>query len=117
MRVREAFMLAAITVLCVVGVYFVNGNPFDLLVAAIAGIVGFVLRRQGYPMAPLVIGMVLGPTLEINLRQGLILTDGRFLAFLDGHPIAVALMVVTVLALVWRPLRQWWAGRSRPAAA
>jgi putative tricarboxylic transport membrane protein len=117
MRMREGFMLATITVLCVVGVYFVNGNPFDLLVAAGAGLVGFVLRRQGYPMAPLVIGMVLGPTLEINLRQGLILTDGRFLAFFDGHPIAGALMTVALLALFWRPIRQGWARlRARSAA-
>jgi putative tricarboxylic transport membrane protein len=109
MRMREGFMLATITVLCMVGVYFVNGNPFDLLVAALAGIVGFGLRRQGYPMAPLVIGMVLGPTLEINLRQGLILTDGSFLAFFPGHPIAGALMTVALLALIWRPMRQGWA--------
>jgi putative tricarboxylic transport membrane protein len=116
MRMREGFMLATITVMCVVGVYFVNGNPFDLLVAAVAGIVGFGLRRQGYPMAPLVIGMVLGPTLEINLRQSLILTDGSFLAFFPGHPIAGALISIALLALIWRPIRQGLAMlRSRVA--
>ena len=77
--------------LCSVGVYFVRGNPFDLMVMGCAGILGFVLRRQGRPMAPLVIGMVLGPTLEISLRQGLIITDGSFLAFFSGHPIALVL--------------------------
>jgi putative tricarboxylic transport membrane protein len=57
-----------------------------------AGIAGFLLRRQGMPMAPLVIGMVLGPTLEISLRQGLIITDGNFAAFFTGHPLAVVLV-------------------------
>lgn len=93
LRMREAYMLIVITLLCTVGVFFVRGNPFDLLVMAGAGIVGFVLRRQGYPMAPLVIGMVLGPTLELSLRQGLIITDGNFGAFFTGHPIALGLTI------------------------
>ncbi len=108
LRMREAYMLVVITMLCVVGVYFVRGNPFDLLVMAFAGIVGFLLRRQGYPMPPLVIGMVLGPTLEISLRQGLILTDGSFLAFFSGHPIAVALTIAALGMLslpVYRAIR------------
>jgi putative tricarboxylic transport membrane protein len=96
LRIKEAYMLVLITILCTVGVFFVRGNPFDLLIMALAGIFGFILRRQGFPMAPLVIGMVLGPTLEISLRQGLIITDGSFLAFFIGHPIAA---VLTILAL------------------
>ncbi|MGQ7847322.1 tripartite tricarboxylate transporter permease [Granulosicoccus sp. 3-233] len=96
LRIREAYMLVMICLLCTVGVYFVRGNPFDLLVMAAAGIIGFILRRQGYPMAPLVIGMVLGPTLEISLRQGLIITDGNFAAFFVGHPIAVVLVIAAI---------------------
>ena len=105
LRIREAYMLTAIGILCVVGVYFVRGNPFDLVVMAVAGITGFVLRRQGYPMAPIVIGMVLGPTLEISLRQGLIITDGQFGAFFQGHPIAVGLMLVSAVALTLPAVR------------
>ena len=107
LRVREAFMMTAIVMLCAVGIYFVRGNPFDLLVMGGAGFVGFLLRRQGVPMAPLVIGMVLGPTLELTLRQGLILTDGNFLAFFTGHPIALVLAIAAILALtlpLWRSL-------------
>lgn len=99
LRMREAYMLVMITLLCTIGVFFVRGNPFDLLVMALAGIGGFILRRQGYPMAPLVIGMVLGPTLEISLRQGLIITNGSFSAFFVGHPIAAVLMVIALLML------------------
>ncbi len=101
LQMRESFMLAAIVILCVVGVYFVRGNPFDLLIMVGAGVVGFLLRRQGFPMPPLVIGMVLGPTLEISLRQGLILTDGSFSAFFIGSPIAsvLALAAIGMLSL------------------
>ncbi len=107
LRVREAFMMTAIVILCAVGIYFVRGNPFDLLIMGGAGFVGFLLRRQGVPMAPLVIGMVLGPTLELTLRQGLILTDGNFLAFFTDHPIAMVLAIAALLALslpLWRGL-------------
>ncbi|KAJ55642.1 hypothetical protein ACMU_13200 [Actibacterium mucosum KCTC 23349] len=100
LRIREAFMMTAIVILCVVGIYFVRGNPFDLLVMGGAGVVGFLMRRQGFPMAPLVIGMVLGPTLELTLRQGLILTDGSFPAFFTGHPIALVLGLAAVAALL-----------------
>mgnify|MGYP000306202273 CR=1 FL=1 len=96
LQMRESFMLAAIVILCVVGVYFVRGNPFDLLIMVGAGVVGFLLRRQGFPMPPLVIGMVLGPTLEISLRQGLILTDGSFSAFCTGRPIATVLALAAI---------------------
>jgi len=96
LQMRESFMLAAIVILCVVGVYFVRGNPFDLLIMVGAGVVGFLLRRQGFPMPPLVIGMVLGPTLEISLRQGLILTDGSFSAFFTGRPIATVLALAAI---------------------
>ncbi|MFK7867737.1 MAG: tripartite tricarboxylate transporter permease [Roseobacter sp.] len=106
LRVKEAYMMTAIVLLCAVGVYFVRGNPFDLLVMGAAGVAGFILRRQGFPMAPLVIGMVLGPTLEITLRQGLILKDGSFFAFFTGHPIALVLGITAVFALVFPVVRQ-----------
>ena len=93
LRLREGYMLVLIVLLCAVGVYFVRGNPFDLMVMGVAGVLGFILRRQGMPMPPLVIGMVLGPTLEISLRQGLIITDGSFMAFFTGHPIALVLVI------------------------
>lgn len=113
LRMREAYMLIVITLLCTVGVFFVRGNPFDLLVMAGAGIVGFALRRQGYPMAPLVIGMVLGPTLELSLRQGLIITDGNFAAFFTGHPIALVLTVAAIGMLSLPLLRALRARKER----
>ena len=108
LRMREGFLLAGIALLCFVGVYFARGNPFDLWVMTLAGIGGFLLRRQGYPMAPLVIGMVLGPALEMSLRQGLIITNGDFGAFFTGHPIAAALIGISAVALCWPLVRFVW---------
>ena len=99
-------MLVAIGLLCVLGVYYVRGNPFDLIVMFAAGVGGFFLRRSGYPMAPLIIGMVLGPAFELSLRQGLIITDGEFGQFMTGHPIALFLLVLTAIGLLW-PVYGW----------
>ena len=89
-----------------------RGNPFDLLVMGFAGILGFILRRQGVPMAPLVIGMVLGPTLELTLRQGLILTKGDITLFATAHPIAGVLFCVTAVALAFPLIRNVLARRN-----
>ena len=113
LRIKEAYMLVLIALLCTVGVFFVRGNPFDLLIMALAGVFGFVLRRQGFPMAPLVIGMVLGPTLEISLRQGLIITDGSFAAFFIGHPIAAVLTVIALVMLSLPAIRFYRSKRAR----
>jgi len=106
LRIQEPLMLVAIGLLCVLGVYYVRGNPFDLIVMFTAGVGGFFLRRSGYPMAPLIIGMVLGPAFELSLRQGLIITDGEFGQFMTGHPIALFLLVLTAIGLLW-PVYGW----------
>ncbi len=100
LRLPEPALLGMVILLSVLGAYGVRGNMLDLGVAFIAGIVGFFLRWCAVPTAPIVIGMVLGPMLEENLRQGLILTDGSFAAFF-GHPIAAVLLAVTMLVLLW----------------
>ena len=77
------------------------------MTAVAAGIVGFVLRKCGFPLAPMVIGLVLSQMIENSLRQGLLLTRGDFLAFFE-RPIALGLFVVTALILAWPALRWAW---------
>jgi putative tricarboxylic transport membrane protein len=100
LRIPEPLLMALIVVLSLVGSYAVRGNPFDLLVTFVAGVVGYLMRLNGFPTAPVVIGMVLGYPLERNLRQGLILTDGNFLTFFQS-PIALLLFALTALVLAW----------------
>ncbi|MFN4087487.1 MAG: tripartite tricarboxylate transporter permease [Alphaproteobacteria bacterium] len=114
LRIPEPVLLGTIVVLSFVGAYGVRGNSFDLLVALVAGIAGFFLRWGGFPAAPVVIGMVLGPTLEASLRQGLIITDGSFLAFFS-RPVAAGLLALTVMILLW-PLIGALRERSRGRA-
>ena len=92
----EPVLLTLVLVLSTLGAYGVRGNPFDLYVMLAAGVVGYLFRLASIPVAPVVIGMVLGPFVEESLRQGLILTDNSFLDFF-ASPIAATLLGTTLL--------------------
>jgi putative tricarboxylic transport membrane protein len=99
LRIPEPLLMGMVVILCLLGTYGVRSSSFDLAVTLVFGVFGYILRVFGMPTAPLVIGMVLGTQLELSLRQGLLLADGNFLAFFDGHPIAVGLFATTVVLL------------------
>ncbi|GAA5131535.1 tripartite tricarboxylate transporter permease [Alloalcanivorax gelatiniphagus] len=100
LRLPEPLLMAAVVVLVAAGTYSINGNPFDLLVVLLAGIGGFLLRYNGFPLAPMVIGFVLSPMIEQSLRQGLLMNRGSFLGFF-ASPIASGLFLITALFLLW----------------
>jgi putative tricarboxylic transport membrane protein len=111
LRVPQALMMTAVVVIALLGAYGVRGNPLDLVIAFIAGLAGFVMRITGFPIAPMVIGMVLAPMIENSLRQSLMLTRGSFWAFFE-RPIALTLFVLTVGVLLWPAIR-WLLRRTR----
>jgi putative tricarboxylic transport membrane protein len=95
---RERLM-PLIFVLCTIGSYAIASRVFDVWVMLAFGILGFVLREMKYPMAPLVLGLVLGDILDKSLRRGLVLSDGDPTPFFT-RPISLALwltIAVTVL--------------------
>ena len=73
--------MPVVFVLCVVGSYAIAQRMFDVYVMLAFGVVGFALRQLNFPMAPLVLGIVLGDLLEKNLRRGLVLQDGDLTPF------------------------------------
>ncbi len=112
LSVPRSVLFSLVTIFALVGSYGVRGNPFDMLVALFAGILGFFMKRGGYSVIPLVIGLVLGPMFELSMRQSLIITDGNFIKLLVGHPIAVFIFVLVFFFLfgpfflAWRTKRK-----------
>ncbi|MBO6921953.1 tripartite tricarboxylate transporter permease [Boseongicola sp. H5] len=92
----EPVLMAFILVFSIVGAFVVRGNHVDILICAIAGVAGVILRFAKYPVAPIVIGMALGATFEGKLRQGLISADGNVVEFLSD-PIALSILGATFL--------------------
>ena len=92
-------ILSVITGLCIVGAYAINNNPFDVWVMAGMGLIAFILRRGGFPLAQVVLGMVLGPILEQNFMVSAIKSRWSWTSFFD-RPIALILMALTLLVIV-----------------
>jgi putative tricarboxylic transport membrane protein len=99
-ELRSYYMMPIVSVLCVIGVYSVRGSFFDIYVMIAAGVFGLVLKRLKYPIAPLIIGLILGPTAEMSLRKSLVLLDGNLLAMF-ARPISATLLVLTVTFVAW----------------
>jgi putative tricarboxylic transport membrane protein len=107
LRARYQVIVPIIFVLCAVGSFAIAARLFDVWVMLGFGVLGFVLRRLNYPMAPLVLGLVLGDLLEKSLRRGLVLSDGDVTPFFT-RPISAAIFLLIVLVIAsrfirWRP--------------
>ncbi|OFQ41249.1 tripartite tricarboxylate transporter permease [Achromobacter xylosoxidans] len=88
-------------ILCIsyIGVYAINAGTFDLLLVAGIGTLGYFLRKFGVPMAPLVLGVVLGDMMEQNLRRALSMTDGNA-SVLFASPVAIALWTAAIAVVI-----------------
>jgi putative tricarboxylic transport membrane protein len=88
-----------ILLFCLLGVYSLNMSAFEMLMVVVFGLVGYGLRKLDYEMAPLILGVVLGPLLEVALRQSLLLSRGSLAIFVT-RPIAACFLVVAAVFLV-----------------
>ncbi|MBI4609806.1 MAG: tripartite tricarboxylate transporter permease [Candidatus Rokubacteria bacterium] len=109
LRVPGRFLHPLIVLFCLVGVYSINYSVFDVWVMILFGLLGYVLRKGGFEVAPLVLALVLGPVFETSLRQSLIMSRGDLAVFLR-RPLAAGLLLVA-LALVLTPLLRHVSGR------
>jgi putative tricarboxylic transport membrane protein len=101
LRVPQHLIVPIIFVLCAVGSFAIAGRLFDVYVMLAFGLIGFFLRHYGYPMAPLVLGIVLGDLLEKNLRRALILSDGHLAPFFT-RPIAGTVAAMIFATIAWK---------------
>jgi len=98
-RIPAALLFPLVAMLCGFGVYGLNGSLFDLQVMVVAAIAGFIMQRLGLPRAPLLIGFILGPLLEDNLRRSLLLSHGDP-AILLRSPLCWLLMLLALTSLL-----------------
>lgn len=99
LKVPYRTLFPLIILFCFIGAYSIATNIFDLYVMLIFGIIGYILRKFEYEPAPLVLAFVLGPLLEKNLRQALILFDGNLNIFFSRPLSAISLIIAILLLL------------------
>jgi len=115
LRVPQHLIMPIIFVLCAVGSFAIAGRLFDVYVMLAFGVLGFFLRHYGYPMAPLVLGIVLGDLMEKNLRRALVLSDGDLTPFFT-RPISASVAALIFATIAWK-LWSLRSARQRPYAA
>lgn len=104
LRVPRAVLLPIIVAFCIVGAFAINNGELEIIVMLLLGILGYLLERVGIPVAPVVLGIVLGPIVEKNFMQSVIKTHWDLSQFLT-RPISAALMIATILILLYPFLR------------
>jgi putative tricarboxylic transport membrane protein len=100
LKVPKAWLLPAVLLLSVMGTYSLQNSIFDLWVMLFFGIVGYLLRRGNYPLAPIIIGMILGPILENNLRRSLLISRDGPMIFIE-RPISAVILGIVALMLAY----------------
>ncbi|HEY4202725.1 MAG TPA: tripartite tricarboxylate transporter permease [Devosiaceae bacterium] len=108
LKIPYRMLFPAILLFCAIGVYSVNFSPFDIMLAAGFGVLGYFFRKVGCETAPLMLGLVLGPLMEENLRRSMQLSRGDFSIFLT-RPISLVLLLATaglLLILIMPTIRK-----------
>jgi TctA family transporter len=116
LRVPRNVLLPIILMFCVVGSYAMTNSFYGIIIMLVMGIVGWLMEEHGYPIAPAILGLVLGEMLEQNFMTSMIKSDGAFLTFFE-RPIAGTLGVIT--ALLWGVMlwHSWRKSAAAPATA
>jgi TctA family transporter len=99
LTVPYRFLFPAIVVFCGIGLYTLNNNNFDIFMAAGFGVVGYFFYKLGCEPAPLLLGFILGPMMEENLRRALLLSRGEWSTFMT-RPLSAALLIAAALMIV-----------------
>ncbi|OLR93000.1 tripartite tricarboxylate transporter permease [Actinokineospora bangkokensis] len=105
LRIPRPYLYAGILFFASVGAYAVGGEVVDLVLLFIIGLIGFAMRRYGLPVLPAVLGVILGPSAEQQMRRALQLSDGS-LTGLVNSPMAVVVYLVIAALLAWPLLRK-----------
>jgi putative tricarboxylic transport membrane protein len=108
LQIPRPYLYSGILVFAAMGAFSVNFTPVDVFVLLVVGVLGFFMRRYGYPIAPLVVGIILGPIFEDQLRRSLAISQGDPIA-LVSTPIAATIygILIVIFALsFWLKKRQ-----------
>lgn len=114
--VPRHYLYAGILVLAMLGVYAVASRTFDLWVALLIGMIGFVMRRYSIPLAPVLIAAILGPVAEVQLRRALAVSEGDPIVLVSS-PVPIVLYLLLAAVVTFSGIQHLRAARARRQAA
>jgi putative tricarboxylic transport membrane protein len=110
LRVPYHFLAVVVVFICVIGAYSVKNAVFDIGTMLAFGVIGYLMRKGGFPPAPLILAMILGPILERSLQQSLISSGGDPALFIE-KPISAVLLAVAAFVMLTPVLKLFWRQR------
>ena len=99
LKIPYHFLFSLILLFCIIGSYVTNNNPYDVVIVAIFGLVGYLMKKFNYEPAPLILALVLGPIMEKAFQRSLMLSDGGFGIFFT-RPISASFLILALLILL-----------------
>jgi putative tricarboxylic transport membrane protein len=108
LRIPFSVIAPVIIVICAIGAYTVNNSMFDVVMMMVFGVMGYLFKKLRYPLAPLVLALVLGDMAETSFRQSMLLSQGS-MAIFWSNPLVGSLTFVAIALLIW-PL--WGAAKN-----
>ena len=98
--IPKSFLIPIIVTFCIIGSFSLNNRYFDVWVMILFGIIGFFLEKASVPLAPFIIGFILNPIFEVNLRSSLMNSNGSFVPFFT-HPISLVFILISIAIAGW----------------
>jgi putative tricarboxylic transport membrane protein len=99
LEIPRELLYSAIVVFAVLGTYAISGSVDEVLIMGVVGVLGFFMRRYDFPIAPVILGVILGPLMEAQFRRTLIVSDGDFSAFVE-RPLSIGLLLAAALIVL-----------------
>jgi putative tricarboxylic transport membrane protein len=116
LRIPREVLMPCILMFCIVGAFAINNSVFGVTIMLVFGVLGFLMEENEIPVAPCILGIVLGPMLEENFVTSMIKSEGSFVSFFE-RPIAGTLGVATLLVWIVPALMMYRRGPARPPLA
>ena len=113
LNIPKSYLYAGILVFSTLGVYGMRQSAFDLVLLYAIGLLGVVMRRFDFPAAPVVVGMILGPLAEAQMRNAVAIGEGKWTIFLERPGSLTLIVIVLCVLIIPRLLRRWAAKKLR----
>ena len=111
LRIPYHYLYSVITIVCFIGAFSVSTNIFNCYVMIFMGAVAILLSWGGFPISAVVLGFVLGGTMEENLRKGLVYADDGFMSFLT-RPVSALFLAIAVISVIYNLASPYWKKRK-----
>ncbi len=107
LKIPYTILMAVVLAVMIVGAYTVSNTVFDVFVMLLFGVIGYVFRKLDFPLAPIVLTLIMGPPMEKSLRRSLEMSQGDF-SILFASPISACLLAISALVLIWPVFTYIW---------